>query len=132
MNGLGTNRDAERLERLKRHLREGGSRYSFAKAEGITRQALQNWIMRRPEYALQVKRFLLSHRSAPVTGAQYWQRVEAIRQRQAQGLQWKVVARDLGMEWTALKQWYYQNRADVDGHIASRCEHGQITQGRAA
>ena len=112
--------DAARLARLKAHLQQGGSRYSFAKAEGISRQALQDWLARRPDYALQVKRYDLDHRSAPVTGPQFWARVDAIRQRQAQGLAWKTVARDLGMEWTALKQWYYTNRAAVDAAMTER------------
>lgn len=112
--------DAQRLARLKAHLQVGGSRYSFARQEGISRQALQDWLARRPDYALQVKRYDLDHRSAPVTGPDFWARVDAIRQRQTQGLQWKAIARPLGIEGTALKQWYYNNRAAVDAAMAER------------
>lgn len=111
---------AARLARLKQALAEGQTFAAFARAEGITKQALQDWLDRRPDYAAQVARYRLDHRSAPVIGPRYWARVEAIRQRQQQGLPWKSVAYPLGITEKALKQWYYQHRETVDGLIAER------------
>jgi len=138
MNGLGTietqpGRDAARLAKLKRHLREGGSRYSFAKAAGITLQALLDWLERRPDYERQIAAYSRGHKSAPVTGSDYQARIEAIRKRQTEGLRWKQAAWPLGITEKALKQWYYLHKAEIDAHLASRPEpiQGGDVQGRA-
>lgn len=112
--------DAQRLARLKAHLQQGGSRYSFARQEGIRLQSLLNWLDRRPDYERQLAGYDRGHKSAPVTGPQYWQRVEAIRRRKADRLAWKVVAYPLGITDKALRQWYYINRAAVDAALGER------------
>jgi hypothetical protein len=112
--------DAARLARLKAHLQVGGSRYSFAKAEGISRQALQDWLARRPDYERQLAGYDRGHKSAPVVGARFWARVEAVRRRKDEGLQWDRAAYPLGITEKALKQWYYLHRETVDGLIAER------------
>jgi hypothetical protein len=105
-----------RFTRLKTALQRGDSFASFARSEGITPQALMNWLDRRPDYAVQVARYRRPGRSAPVTGQWFWLRVEAIRERK-RGARWKAAARPLGINWTALCAWYRDNRAAVDRAI---------------
>lgn len=111
--------DTARLARLKAALQRGDSFRAFARAEGITVQTLMYWINTRPAYAHQVDRYRRGYKSAPVTGAQFHARVEAIRTKLA-GACWKVAAAPLGIEHTALSQWYRINRAAVDSALAQR------------
>jgi hypothetical protein len=111
--------DTARLARLKAALQRGESFRAFARAEGITVQTLMYWINSRPAYAHQVDRYRRGYKSAPVTGAQFQARVEAVRTKLA-GACWKVAAAPLGIEHTALSQWYRINRAAVDSALAQR------------
>ena len=111
--------DTARLARLKAALQRGDSFRAFARAEGIAVQTLMYWINSRPAYAHQVDQYRRGYKSAPVTGAQFHARVEAIRTKQA-GACWKVAAAPLGIEHTALSQWYRINRAAVDSALAQR------------
>lgn len=110
---------AGRMARLKAALQRGSSFRAFALSEGITPQALMNWLDRRPDYAHQVARYRRGYKSAPVTGAQFWARVEAVRVRKA-GAPWKVAAAPLAINWSALCAWYRLNRAAVDAALAER------------
>lgn len=117
--------NAGRFARLRAALQRGDSFARFAKAEGITPQALFDWLDRRPDYAHQVARYRRGYRSAPVTGVWFWRRVEAIRARK-QGARWKQAARPLNIDHKALCAWYRANRAAVDAAIA------ELEQRRAA
>lgn len=83
--------DAARLARLKTALQHGSSFRRFALSEGISVQTLMYWLDTRPAYAHQVARYRRGYKSAPVTGAQFWARVEAVR-KQRGGTCWKTPA----------------------------------------
>lgn len=103
-----------RFERLKAHLQQGGTRYTFARREGVSRQAITNWLKRRPDYVRQLEAYGKTHKSAPVVGEAFKQRVGAVREKYAHGVPWKVAGHSVGLTGPALAQWYYCNRDAVD------------------
>ena len=109
----------ERLTRLKAALQRGETVSAFARSEGLTPQALYDWINRRPDYAAQIAAYRRPGKSKPVSGPEFWRRVEAVQKRR-RGFSWKEAGRGLEINDAALRQWVRINRDRIDAALAER------------
>lgn len=110
-----------RFKRLKAALQRGETIADFARTEGVTPQAITDWLDRRPDYAAQLRQYRRGRMAglrAPICGQEFWSRAQAIRTRLETGARWKVVARELGLNDAALRQWFKTNRTAVLKAIA--------------
>lgn len=109
----------ERLAALKAALQRGETVSAFARSEGLTPQALYDWLNRRPDYARQIAAYRRPGKSKPVTGPEFWRRVEAVQKRR-RGFSWKEAGRHLEINDAALRQWVRINRDRIDAALAER------------
>jgi hypothetical protein len=116
--------DADRLKALKAVLQRGKTITDYARTEGVTAQAIYDWLNRRPDYNNQIAMYRRGQR-APIVGVEFWARVEAVRKRRL-GMTWKQAGRHLKINDAALRQWVRINREQIDAALA------ELNRGKAA
>lgn len=102
---------AARFERLLKAGSEGKTLSQFARAEGITLQALDKWLARRPVYAEQVE-YMRRGPKDEVGPAEEQKRLAAVRHFQS-GMRWKQAARLAGVDVVRVQSWFYRVRPEV-------------------
>jgi hypothetical protein len=109
--------ESARAERLRLAASQGWTLTQCAAAEGISVQALDAWVNRRPAYADTV-----AHRrrgpKAVLTPVEFDRRLAAVRMVMA-GARWKAAAWPIGVSAAALCSWYYKHRHEIDARLAS-------------
>jgi transposase-like protein len=103
-----------RIERLRAALARGDNMSQFARDEGVSPQAISNWLVRRPDLQASLGIAKLRKQRSDAT---FSERVEAIRL-QKSGTLWKIAAWQVRLSGNALNAWYHKNRAAVDAALA--------------